>query len=225
MLKYLKIMMKMNKKTPLKTDIVLIDIIGFSELAPLEQLEIIRFVTNTYKKMIEQMLQNSNLTLDKFMLGVVSTGDGFYCILNPRIKGYGAILGLSFNHLSEEISKKFKYYKGMKIAVHNGDVYTFTDILGHKNFIGNGLNDCARYLELKNYSISTVMLSETAYESFKKFLLIFKDFNTLLAEKGFKHSQEYIFKDKHGHEKRGMLIWLRESGIINPPNINFNSIL
>lgn len=215
----------MHKKKPLKTDIVLIDIIGFSKLAPLEQLEIITFVTNTYKKMIEHMLQNSNMTLDKFMLGIVSTGDGFYCILNPRLQGYGAILGLSFSHLSEEISKKFPYFKGMKIAVHNGEVYAFKDILGQKNFIGDGLNDCARYLELKNYSISTVMLSSAAYDSFKNFLLLFKDFNTLLIQKGFKYSEEYIFSDKHGYEKRGMLIWLRESGIINPPNINFNSVL
>lgn len=215
----------MNKKTPLKTDIVLIDIIGFSKLAPLEQLEIISFVTKTYKKVIEQMLLNSNMTLDKFMLGIVSTGDGFYCILNPRLKGYGAILGLSFRHLSEEISKKFKYFKGMKIAVHNGKVYAFKDILGQKNFIGDGLNDCSRYLELKDYSISTVMLSDTAYDSFKKFLLIYKDFNTLLMQKGFKYSQEYTFQDKHGYEKKGILIWLRKSGIINPPNINFNSTL
>lgn len=225
MLKYLKMMIKMNAKTPLRTDIVLIDIIGFSQLASIQQLEIITFITNTYKRMIDRMLQNSNMRLDKFMLGVVSTGDGFYCILHPWIKGYGAILGLSFNHLSDQITKKFKYFQGMKIAVHNGEIYSFTDILGSKNFIGDGLNDCARYLELKNYSISTVMLSQTAYESFKNFLLIFKDYNTLLKQKGFKHSQEYIFNDKHGNEKRGVLIWLRESGIINPPNINFNSTL
>jgi len=223
MLKYLKIKRKMHKSSPLKTDIVLIDIIDFSKLGLLEQLEIITFITNTYKKMIEQMLQNSNMTPDKLMLGVVSTDNGFFCILNPRLKGYGVILGLSFNHLSEEISKKFRYFEGMKIVIHTGDVYEFKDILGYKNFIGNGLNDCSQYLELKNYSISTVIVSDSAYESFKKFLLIFKDFNTLLAQKGFKYSQEYIFSDKHGNEKKGILVWLRESGIINPPNINFNS--
>ncbi len=215
----------MQNKKVLKTDIVLLDVIGFSKLEPLQQLEIINFITITYKKMIEQMLENSNMPLNKLILGFVSTGDGFYCILNPRLKGYGAILGLSFNHLSEEISKRFRYFKGMKIAVHNGEIYEFTDILGQRNFIGDGLNDCARYLELKNYSISTVMVSSSAYESLKNFLSIFKDFNTLLIEKGFKHSKQYTFFDKHGNEKKGSLIWLREPGIINPPNMNFNSIL
>ncbi len=214
-----------DKKKVLKTDIVLIDVIGFSKLESLQQLEIINFITITYKKMIEHMLSNSNMPLSKLIVGFVSTGDGFYCILNPRLKGYGTILGLSFNHLSDEISKKFRYFRGMKIAVHNGDVYEFTDILGQKNFIGDGLNDCARYLELKNYSVSTVMVSDSAYASLKKFLSIFKDFNTLLIQKGFKHSEQYSFLDKHGKQKKGSLVWLRNSGIINPPNINFNSIL
>jgi hypothetical protein len=215
----------MKSKKVLKTDIVLLDVIGFSKLEPLQQLEIINFITATYKKIIEHMLKNSNMPLNKLILGFVSTGDGFYCIINPRLKGYGTILGLSFNHLSEEISKRFKYFKGMQIAVHHGDIYEFTDILGHKNYIGDGLNDCARYLELRSYTISTVMVSDSAYQSFKKFLLIFKDFNTLLLQKGFKHSQQYTFLDKHGDEKKGWIVWLRESGIINPPNMNFNSIL
>jgi len=216
--------MLMNKKV-LTTDIVLIDIIDFSELSPLQQLEIITFTTTTYKNMIEKMLLNSGMSLDKLILGFISTGDGFYSILNPRLKGYGIILGLSFNHLSEQISKKFRYFKGMKIAVHTGDVYKFIDILGHNNYIGDGLNDCARYLELKNFSVSTVMASESAYESLKKFLVIYKDFNALLIKKGFKHSEMYSFNDKHLNEKKGLLVWLREPGIINPPNINFNSVL
>ena len=213
-----------NKKV-LNTDIVLTDIIDFSKLDSLQQLEIINFVTVTYKKMMLQMLSNSGMPLEKFVLGLISTGDGFYCILNPRLKGYGIILGLSFNHLSEQISKKFRYFKGMRIAVHTGDIYEFTDILGHTNYIGAGLNDCARYLELKSFSISTVMASDSAYESLKRFLSIFKDFDTLLVKKGFKHSEMYSFRDKHYHEKKGTIVWLREPGIINPPNINFNSII
>ena len=217
--------MPINKKVILNTDIVLIDIIGFSNFDSKQQLELINFVTNTYRKMIAQMLQNSNMTLNKFIVGLVSTGDGFYCILNPRLQGYGAILGLSFSHLSDAISKKLNYFQGMKIAVHNTKVYEFKDLLGHSNFIGQGLHDCQGYLEFQDYSTSMVMISDSAYVSFKKFLSLFKDFNTLLLEKGFKHSEQYTFKDVYLDEKKGTLIWLRESGIINPPNINFNSAI
>lgn len=213
------------KAKELITDIVLIDIINFSQLTSSEQLEIVTFLTKSFKKMIEKMLINSNMPLLRFIIGFVSTGDGFYCLLNPRLKGYGAILGLSFNHFSEHISKRYPYFQGIRIAVHTGEINEFTDILGNTNFIGDGLNDCARYLEVKNFSVSTVIISREAYASFKKFLNIYKDFNTLLIQREFKHSNEFMFHDKHGNEKYGCHIWLRESGIINPPNINFNSII
>jgi hypothetical protein len=214
--------MLQRKKVGIITDIVLIDIINFSLLPSELQLEIINFVTRSYKKMINKMLLDSNMSLEKLILGFIPTGDGFYCILNPKLKGYGSILGLSFNHFSDHIAKKYPYFEGLRIAVHHGIVNEFTDILGHKNFIGAGLNDCSRFLELKNFSVSTVMVSDSAYECLKTFLDKHKDFDRLLAQREFKHSSYYHFQDKHGNEKQGRLIWLRESGIINPPNINFN---
>ena len=207
------------------TDIVLIDIIHFSKLEAIKQLEIIDFLTKSYVKMLEKMLENSNMPLSNLILGSIPTGDGFYCILNPKLKGYGAILGLSFNHFSELIAKKYPYFEGLRIAVHTGKIYEFTDILGHKNYIGDGLNDCVRYLELKNYAISTIMVSDTAYESLRAFLDRYQNFNQLLIEREFKYSSPYIFEDKHGKTKEGRLVWLRKAGIINPPNTNFNSML
>ena len=206
------------------TDIVLIDIINFSKLTSAKQLEIVTFLTKSYTKMVEKMLLNSNMPLSKLILGFISTGDGFFCILNPRLKGYGTILGLSFNHFSDHISKKYPYFEGIRVAVHTGEVNEFTDILGSKNYIGDGLNDCARYLEIKNYAISTVMVSDEALTNLKTFLTRHKDFDALLSEREFKRSSMYSFKDKHGKEKKGCLVWLRKAGIINPPNINFNSI-
>lgn len=207
------------------TDIVLIDIINFTQLTSSQQLEIIVFLTKSYRKMINKMLANSNMTTSKLILGFISTGDGFFCILNPRLKGYGAILGMSFNHFSDQIALKFPYFEGIRIAVHTGTINAFTDILGNPNYIGDGLNDCSRYLEFKNYTISTVMVSDAAFISLKNFLQRHKDFSDLLVEREFKHSKTYIFYDKHQNKKKGCLIWLRKSGIINPPNIYFNSIL
>ena len=199
------------------TDIILIDIINFSHLKSREQLEIISFLSKSYNKMINRMLSNSKLAPDKFIMGYISTGDGFYCILNPRLRGYGTILGLSFNHFSDQIAKLFPYFEGIKVAVHTGQIYEFEDILGHKNYIGDGLNDCARYLELKDYAMSTVMVSDVAYKQFERFLDIYKEYNEILIKSEFKFTNPYSFKDKHGFEKSGRLVWLRKSGIINPP--------
>ena len=202
-------------------DIVLIDIINFSKLDSRQQLEIISFLTRSYRKVIEKMLSHSDIVLETFIMGFIPTGDGFYCILNPKYKGYGVILGLSFNHFSDQIAKMFPYFHGIRIAVHTGGVNQFRDILGHKNFIGDGLNDCARYLEIKDFTISTVMVSDTAYENLKKFLSNRKDYEDLLHKREFKHSKPYIFKDKHGITKQGYLVWMRKSGIITPPKYKF----
>ncbi len=217
-------MLRRDKKE-LTTDIVLIDIINFSKLNNIAQLNIIEYLTKTYTKMIELMLENSNMPLKRLILGFISTGDGFYCILNPRLKGFGVILGLSFNHLSQEISKKQSSFEGIKIAINTGKIYEFVDILGHKNYIGDGLNDCARFLEFKNHTSSAVIVSESAYASLKKFLDSYQNFHNVLIQREFKHSTPYMFKDKHNQTREGRLVWLRKGGIINPPNTNFNSML
>jgi len=207
----------MTTKREINSDIVLIDIINFSKLTSLQQLEIISFLTKSYQKVIEKMLSHSGLSLESFVMGFIPTGDGFYCILNPKYKGYGVLLGLSFNHFSDQIAKKFPYFYGIRIAVHYGALHQFEDILGHKNFIGDGLNDCARYLELKDFTISTVMVSRIAYENFKSFLQKRQDYQELLQKREFKRSNSYYFQDKHKKKKEAYLVWMRKSGIITPP--------
>jgi len=207
----------MKKENAWETDIILVDIIGFSKLKPLEQLEIIKYMTNSYINMISKMLDKSNMLLDDLIDGYIATGDGFYCILNQEMKGYGTVLGLNFSHLSSFISKKYPYFRGVKVAVHTGEIYQFKDILGHKNYIGDGLNDCSRYLEIKNFSVSTVMVSYEAYQNLREFLTLNEDFNLLFIKHGFKHSNMHEFEDKHSKAKKGCLVWLRDSGIMNLP--------
>jgi hypothetical protein len=204
----------------LLSDIVLVDIIGFSKLHIMKQQEIISYISKSYKKMITTMLQNSHMMLEQLLTGIIPTGDGFFCILNPRFKGYGAILALAFNHLSELISKKYSYFHGIKIAVHTGIVHKFKDILGHDNFVGHGLNECERYLSAQNHQISTVIISQNAYESLEQFLLTHQDFHSLLIQREFKFSPAYTFEDKHHNRHTAYTIWMRQGSIINPPNIN-----
>ncbi|MEA1918333.1 MAG: hypothetical protein U9N52_00725 [Campylobacterota bacterium] len=203
----------------LLSDIVLVDIIGFSKLNVSSQQEIISYISKSYKKMITRMLQNSNMLLEQLLSGIVPTGDGFFCILNPIYRGYGAILALSFNHLSELISKKFSYFRGIRIAVHTGKVHRFIDILDHENFVGHGMNECERYISSQSHRISTVIMSRKAYESLEQFLLTHQDFHSLLMEREFKFSPPFYFEDKHKNRHQAYTIWMRQGGIINPPHI------
>ncbi len=207
----------------LLSDIVLVDIIGFSKLNISSQQEIISYISKSYKKMITMMLQNSNMLLEQLLTGIIPTGDGFFCILHPNFRGYGAILALSFNHLSELISKKYSYFQGIHIAVHTGIVHRFIDILDHENYVGHGLNECERYLSAQKRQISTVVISKKAYESLERFLLTHQDFHSLLMEREFKFSPPFIFDDKHHNKHTAYTIWMRRGGIINPPNITLRS--
>ncbi|MBN2782687.1 MAG: hypothetical protein JXQ66_05545 [Campylobacterales bacterium] len=209
----------MRQKRAFTTDIVLIDIIDFSKLTSLEQLEIIEYLTLTYTNMIAKMLKDSSKRFNDLIEGYIPTGDGFFCILNKKMEGYGTILGLNFSHLSDHIAKRYPYFKGIRVAVHTGEIYRFKDIMGNKNYIGDGLNDCARYLEIKNYTVSTVMISDSAFDSLKFFLGNSKYFNSILIRHGFKYSQMYEFKDKHSNLKKGCLVWLRDASIINLPSM------
>jgi len=206
----------MNKRA-IETDIVLIDIIDFSRLSMKEQLEIISYLSLSYKKMIHKMLDSSGIPMDKMLQGIIPTGDGFYCILHPGLRGFGPILGLSFIHFSDFIAKEYPYFRGIRVAVHTGKVHRFEDILGNKNFVGDGLNECARFIEIKNLIISTVIISDTAFESLNAFLELHPDFEELLRKCEFRYSARHTFQDKHHIDRHGYLIWMRKGGIIPPP--------
>jgi hypothetical protein len=77
-------------KRPIETDIVLVDIIDFSRLSMPNQLELISYLSQSYKKMIHKMLKNSGIPLEKMLQGIIPTGDGFYCIY--QLRGFGSIL-------------------------------------------------------------------------------------------------------------------------------------
>lgn len=204
-------------KKPIEVGIVLVDIIDFSRLSMPHQLELITYLSQSYKKMIHKMFKNSGIPLEKMLQGIIPTGDGFYCILHPSLKGFGSILGLFFIHFSNFISREYPYFQGIRVAVHTGNIYKFEDILGHDNFVGDGLNECARYVEIKNLIVSTVFVSDTAYTFLQGFLEDHTDFAELLQEREFKHSSRHTFTDKHKIERHGYLIWMRQGGIIPPP--------
>ena len=209
----------------MNTDIVLIDIIGFSNNSTQQQLQIITYLTKIYIKMLQTLLDNSRMSFNKMIEGIIPTGDGFYCILNPKLRGYGVILGMNFIYFTEHIMERHTGFSGIKVAVHSGELYPFTDILGHTNYIGDGLNDCARYLQIKNLSESALISSVSAFETFEKFLNFHPDFKELMMQRELKRSSLHEFEDKHGKIRTAYLVWLRHSGVINPPNINFNSLL
>src|SRR5205085_11119302 len=112
--------------------------------------------------------------------GFISTGDGFYVILNPDMQGHGVLLGLSLrNYLLWMSSNMNDLYRGVRVAINHGEVLPFIDMNGCKNYVGDGLNDCSLLLEAhkgdgKEFvndfcgDLNYVVASESAYSVFVK---------------------------------------------------------
>jgi hypothetical protein len=75
-----------------------------------------------------------------------------YVLINPQICGYGILLRLSIrNYLLWMSSQVLNgLYKGVRAGVHMGTVLSFGDVNGCRNYVGSGLNDCARLLSIKD---------------------------------------------------------------------------
>lgn len=212
-----------NRKHLIFTDIILIDIIDYSKLNNKQQFEVVDLMTKFFKKAINLMLSKSKLPSNEAILGFIATGDGFFVILSPRLKGFGVIFALSLKNISKNINRKIDFFKGIKVAVHTGYVIPFLDILKHKNFIGDGLNDCARFLEFKNphiyeyFPTGYVLISRDTSKQFMSFLSFNKEIRELIYSLGFNSTKEVMFEDKHKHKHYGYYVWTEKEVVITPP--------
>jgi len=210
---------------PILTDIILIDIIGYSKLNNTQQFKVVNIMTKFFKKAIELMLKKSRITESEAILGFIATGDGFFIILSEKLKGYGVILALSLKNISKNIKMRLDFFQGIKVAVHYGEVMEFRDILNHKNFIGDGLNNCARYLDyktrdknvLKHITHGYVIISEEASHEFNKFLQRNRKIFELLNSLEFQNSDPFGFNDKHKYPHYGCFVWTKKEVVITPP--------
>ena len=211
-------------KQEIDTDIILIDIISFSTFNNTQQFYFIKYFTNFFKKIIDTILSKSKTRKKNKddILGFIPTGDGFFIILSPELKGYGLILALSLKNVTSKLYEKFDYFQGVKIAVNNGIALKFKDILGHPNFIGDGLNNCARYLSYKSkdieeyFSDGYVIISESTWKEFKRFLLNDEQMRRLIMKLGLNASEKIEFSDKHNYIHKGYVVWTNEEIIIAP---------
>lgn len=132
------------------TDILLLDVVGFSKLPDSAQFLCIQTLQSLTKQHLailgERLPRDADL-----VIGFIPTGDGFYFILHPGVAGYGPLLALTLRnafHVSKESIQGL--HEGVRVAVHFGMAIPFYDICRHLNFVGSGLNDTARLLSLND---------------------------------------------------------------------------
>ena len=128
------------------TEIILADIIDFSLLSAEKQYAAVRNMTGLLDSRLRLMSGLAFWRLDEIVLSFVPTGEGFYILLQPLAAGYGLFLAISLRSSILTGMEPPELLKGVRFAVHVGECFAFRDITGKENWIGPGLNECARLI-------------------------------------------------------------------------------
>lgn len=219
------------------TDIILFDINGYSCLSDEDQYLTIYLINRKLKEFLDILHGQSFLKTEEAILGFAPTGDGAYIILNHNIAGYGLFLGISLRtSLLQLQNQTNNLFSGLKTAIHFGTACPIQDITGNQNFVGNGLNNCFRLLDLAKSEESKakefvgddnlIIASKEAKEQF--YNLYPKDkIQGFLDRIEFRFSDDISKQDKHYEENKKTHIgsFLECSRLVQivppkPPDIN-----
>ena len=191
----------------IRTDVILLDIIEYT-LQPNEMQYRALFYLNRIIGTITNLLDmRSMLHGESVIRCAIPNGDGCYFVLNPRIAGYGPLLALFLRNFLL-FNNRFLdgLFSGVRTSVHNSEVIPIR-FLGAENFVGEGLNVCARlqgrpvqsrarrfYDGDSNY----VIVSEQAWAVFQELFPPDKrEVQSYLRKIQFSNSAVFTIKDKH----------------------------
>jgi hypothetical protein len=171
----------MNKKIRIEThitDIILFDIVNYSLLSDEDQWKTIHSMSQKIEEFLPILCGQSFLKIEEVILGFVPTGDGAFLILDHKFAGYGLFTAISLRtSLLQLKSQTNNLFSGLRVAINFGAVLPIEDLTRKTNFVGSGLNDCARlfcvgkediekqkHIKDQNY----IIISDSAFQQFKE---------------------------------------------------------
>jgi len=208
------------------TDIILFDIVGYSLLSDKDQYLTIYFMNQKLKEILQLLCGQSFLKTEEVILGFAPTGDGAYVILNHTVAGYGMFMAIALRTTLLQLQNQTNnLFSGLRVAVHFGTAAPIEDLTNKTNYVGSGLNDCARLLSVGKEIIKAqwhvkdenyIIISTPAYSLFKE-KYSGKDNEDFLKIIKFEIGDEIVFKDKHQKEHRAFFIESCRLVAITPP--------
>jgi hypothetical protein len=128
------------------TAVILFDIIDYSKLSDEAQYHTVRLLSGSLRAHLDLLACQSHLTAQELLLGIIPTGDGLYLLIRDNYADFGVLLALSLRSKVLAIREHSRrLFAGVRTCVHVGSVIPVSDIVGGRNFVGSGLNDCARF--------------------------------------------------------------------------------
>ncbi len=212
----------------LSTDIILIDFVGFSTLDDNSQFLAMSLVSRIVGTVFEKLSAEAFGRHLDLAIGWVPTGDGFYIVLNPLASGAGLFAALRLRHILLTRINQTVGLKGVRFAVHHGSAVPFDDVTGKKNFIGTGLNDCARLLSLRPEVVAiaqnfhrdenSLVVSDIAADYF--FTAYPRDeIQGFLDMAGWRQSARLMLVDKHNKPHHFYFVDVRRDNLLQIPRI------
>lgn len=208
------------------TDIILFDIVGYSLLSDEDQYITIYLINQKLKEFLQLLCGQSFLKTEEVVLGFAPTGDGAYVILNHAVAGYGLFMAIALRTTLFQLQKQTNnLFSGLRVAVHFGVAAPIEDLTGKTNYVGSGLNDCARLLSTDKAIIAAqrhvkdanyIIISTPAFSLFKEKYSgkAMEDFMNVIK---FEIGDEVVFKDKHKKEHRAFFIESSRHVATSPP--------
>jgi hypothetical protein len=202
----------------LRTDVILLDIIRYTLLPNEKQYQALFYLNRIIGTITGLLDMGAVLHRERVIRCAIPNGDGCFFVLNPRVAGYGPLLALFLRNFLL-FNNRFldNLFTGVRISVHHGPIIPI-EFLGAENFVGDGLNVCARLLVkgverrapgFYNGDGNYVIVSAQAWEAFQALFPPDKpEVQAYLRKIQFSHSREFAVKDKHKQvpEHRGRFI-------------------
>lgn len=156
--------------------IILIDVKGFSTKDTFEQINIVNYLY----AIISYVLAVTNYR-SKGRPTIVTTGDGCYIIYPSAESVVIPLMAINYRNAysiapgqSSNVLRSL-YDEDIRICCHIGPAIQLRDITGNVNFIGEGMNDCARLGNVRTADYpdfdekSDIIVSVKAYDDLMKF--------------------------------------------------------
>lgn len=208
------------------TDIILFDIVGYSRLSNENQYITIYLMNQKLKEFLQILCGQSFLRTEEVILGFAPAGDGAYVILNHAVAGYGLFMAIALRTTLLQLKNQTNnLFSGLRVAIHFGAAAPIEDLTGKTNYVGSGLNDCARLLSIDKELIAGqkhvkddnyIVISSPALSLFQEKYSCKANDNFLEVIK-LEIGQEIIFKDKHKKEHRAYFIESSRHVAVTPP--------
>ena len=198
------------------TAVILFDIIDYSKLSDEAQYQTIRLLSGSLRTHLDLLSCQSHLTAQELLLGIIPTGDGLYLLIREHYADFGVLLALSLRTQVLVVREQSGgLFAGLRTCVHVGKVIAVSDIGGGDNFVGRGLNDCARYCSYKPGAAQLaevgcadgnwVIASAAALARFEA-AFAFADAMAYRESIAYAAGTPFTFEDKHGQAHAGCLV-------------------